>query len=63
MTTATTAAIAAVAMPTMKAAPVAIENAWWIASTIAGMNGSTWALNASGTAARIFAPRSPTPVS
>ena len=41
---------------------VAIENAWWIASTIAGMNGSTWARNAAGTCARIAAPRSPTPV-
>jgi hypothetical protein len=41
---------------------VAIDTAWWIASTIAGMNGSTWARNASGTWARIAAPRSPTAV-
>ena len=35
----------------------------WMPSTIAAMNGSTAAWNCGGTAARIAAPRSPTPVS
>ena len=49
--------------PTTNVLAVAIENAWWIASTIAGMYGSTSARASAGSAARIAAPVSPTPVS
>src|SRR4051812_49021683 len=49
-------------MPTANVDAVASENAWWIAETIAGTYGSTTPRALAGSAARIAAPMSPTPV-
>ena len=52
-TSTTSAARSAVTIPTTKVAPVAIENAVWMPSTMAGISGSTGGRNCSGTSARM----------
>ena len=49
-------------MLTQKVDAMAIAKAWWTAVTMFGIKGATKDRNASGTLARIFAPRSPVPV-